>query len=209
MARLRLLVFASFRLVFVPLTEPFPMSHQLPSSSHGEAVCTPQGRGRGPATRARAARGEQVLRGALDAMPRAARADDRRARHPPNIAAPLDERSAGHTDHAPRASSRVGAIESTAATCCRATTHSSTCSWLSSRRRLRRPSRSTKTVRCFTVQPATTAASLGYSPASRIAPNASTTGFTLCAHERVGASAMRRESADLAAALESGHVPSP
>ena len=155
------------------------------------------------------ARGEQVLRGALDAMPRAARADDRRARHPPNIAAPLDERSAGHTDHAPRASSRVGAIESTAATCCRATTHSSTCSWLSSRRRLRRPSRSTKTVRCFTVQPATTATSLGYSPAARIATNASTTGFSLCAHERVGASAMRRESADLAAALESGHVPSP
>jgi len=64
-------------------------------------------------------------------------------------------------------------------------------------------------VRCFTVQPATTAASLGYSPAARIATNASTTGFSLCAHERVGASAVRRESADQAAALESGHVPSP
>ena len=32
---------------------------------------------------------------------------------------------------------------SAAATCCRATTHSSTCSWLSSRRRLRRPRSST------------------------------------------------------------------
>ena len=76
----------------------------------------------------------QVLRGALDAMPKAARADDRRARRPPNIAAPLGARSGRHTKQAPRASSRVGAIESAAATCCRATTHSSTCSWLSSRR---------------------------------------------------------------------------
>jgi len=63
-------------------------------------------------------------------------------------------------------------------------------------------------VRCFTVQPAITA-TFGYSPAARIATNASTTGFSLCAHERVGASAVRRESADLAAALESGHVSSP
>ena len=117
----------------------------------------------------------QVLRGALDAMPKAARADDRRARRPPNIAAPLGTRSGRHTKQAPRASSRVGAIESAAATCCRATTHSSTCSWLSSRRRLRRTSRLTKTARCFTVQLATTAASLGCSPAARIAPNASAT----------------------------------
>ena len=49
-----------------------------------------------------------------------------------------------------------------------------------------------------------TGTSPGCSPAEWIAPNASTTRFSLSAHERVSASAVRRESDDQALALESG-----
>ena len=71
------------------------------------------------------ARGERVLSATR-------RTDCARRRPPssshPNIAAQLGERSAGHPAQATRAARRVAAIDSAAATCCRATTHSSTCS---------------------------------------------------------------------------------
>ena len=71
------------------------------------------------------ARGERVLSATR-------RTDCARRRPPssshPNIAAQLGERSAGHPAQAMRAARRVAAIDSAAATCCRATTHSSTCS---------------------------------------------------------------------------------
>ena len=105
---------------------------------------------------------------------------------------------------APRRRLRIGSC-----TCCRATTHSSTCSWLSSDRRSRRPSRSTRTSRCFIVLPVITATSPGCSPAEWIAPNASTTRFSLSAHGRVSASAVRRESADFEGSLGSCHRPTP
>ena len=70
------------------------------------------------------ARGERVLSATR-------RTDCARRRPPssshPNIAAQLGERSAGHPAQATRAARRVAAIDSAAATCRRATTHSSTC----------------------------------------------------------------------------------
>ena len=79
-----------------------------------------------PAEDGGAARGDAVA--VLDRW-RRSHAAGHRAPHTLNIAAPLGERSAGCEARLRRAPSCADTAESAAATCCRATTHSSTCSW--------------------------------------------------------------------------------